>query len=81
VCGGDNSSCTDCADSGDLLGDLNGDGGFNILDIVTLANCIVSSNCLEGDPDGCRVDINEDGIVNILDLVQLVYCVLEQNCN
>ena len=28
-----------------LLGDLNGDGGFNVLDIVILANCVLAQNC------------------------------------
>ena len=31
-------------------GDLNGDGGWNVLDIVTLANCILANNC------GGRID-------------------------
>ena len=26
-------------------GDLDGDGGHNVLDIVTLANCILAGNC------------------------------------
>ena len=26
-------------------GDLNGDGGWNVLDIVTLANCVLAQNC------------------------------------
>ena len=29
------------------LGDLNGDGGWNVLDIVTLANCVLANNCAE----------------------------------
>ena len=32
---------SDCVD----LGDLNGDGGWNVLDIVGLANCVLASNC------------------------------------
>ena len=27
------------------LGDLNGDGGYNVLDIVALANCVLAGNC------------------------------------
>ena len=27
------------------LGDINGDGGWNVLDIVTLANCVLADNC------------------------------------
>ena len=29
------------------LGDLNGDGGHNVQDIVLLANCVLASNCDE----------------------------------
>mgnify|MGYP004138109155 CR=1 FL=1 len=25
--------------------DLTGDGGYNVLDIVTLANCVLAQNC------------------------------------
>ena len=28
-----------------LWGDLNGDGGWNVLDIVELANCVIADNC------------------------------------
>ena len=31
-----------------LLGDLNGDGGWNVLDIITLANCVLAENCSNG---------------------------------
>ena len=27
------------------LGDLNGDGNYNVLDIVNLANCVLANNC------------------------------------
>jgi len=26
-------------------GDLNGNGGWNVLDIVELANCVIADNC------------------------------------
>ena len=29
------------------LGDVNGDGGWNVLDIVTLANCVLAQNCAD----------------------------------
>jgi len=62
------------------LGDVNGDGGWNILDIVTLVNCILSDNCADLE-NGCAGDINDDGGWNILDVVTLVSCVLADNCN
>ena len=62
-----------------LLGDVNGDDGFNVLDIVTLANCILGNNChyLE---NGCAGDLNGDGGYNVLDIVTLTNCILANNC-
>ena len=61
------------------LGDLNGDGGWNVLDIVTLANCVLAGNCLELT-NGCAGDMNQDGGYNVLDIVTLANCVLAGNC-
>jgi hypothetical protein len=62
-----------------LLGDLNGDGGFNVLDIVTLANCVLAGDCSEIE-NGCAGDLNGDGGWNVLDIVTLANCVLAGNC-
>ena len=63
-----------------LLGDLNGDGGWNVLDVVALANCVLASNC--GDLDnGYAGDMNGDGGWNVLDVVALANCVLAANCS
>ena len=61
------------------LGDLNGDGGYNVLDIVTLANCVLVNNCTEL-ANGCAGDLNGDGGYNVLDIVTLANCVLANNC-
>jgi hypothetical protein len=61
------------------LGDVNGDGGWNVLDIVTLANCILATNC-EDIENGCAGDVNGDGNYNVLDIVTLANCVLAENC-
>jgi len=66
------STCT-------ALGDLNGDGGWNVLDIVALANCILANNC-EDHENGCAGDVNGDGGYNVLDIVKLANCVLANNC-
>jgi len=48
-----------------LIGDVNGDGGWNVLDIVSLANCVLTENC--GYPASnwngydCGEDDNEPG--------------------
>ena len=49
-----------------LQGDVNDDGTVNILDIVQLANMILSDEYQES------ADLNGDGNLNILDVVQLV---------
>ena len=56
-------------------GDLNADGNNNVLDVVALVNCVLSSSC-----DGCVGDMNADGNHNVLDVVALVNCVLGSNC-
>ena len=65
---GDNSSC----DTG--LGDVTGDGNLNILDIVQVANYILSST----EPEYiCAADLNSDGNINILDIVQIANAILD----
>ena len=62
-----------------ILGDMNADAGWNVLDIVALANCVLASNC--GDlENGCAGDMNGDGGYNVLDIVALANCVLASNC-
>ena len=62
----------------DSLGDINGDGVINILDIVIMVNMI-----LDGEYDSIA-DINEDDTVDILDIVTLVNWILNNDsvdCN
>ena len=54
------------------LGDVNGDGSLNILDIVIIANIILGTE--EDLPDA---DVNQDGEVNILDIVTLVSIIFD----
>ena len=53
-----------------IAGDLNMDGSVNILDIINVANCILS-DC----SDPCS-DLNSDGSINILDIINLVNIIL-----
>lgn len=71
---------TDCSIQ---IGDINGDSGYNVLDIVALANCVLNNNCSDSLPQGCSfvADLNEDGGFNVLDIVALANCILENNCN
>ena len=58
-----------CVESG-LLGDLNGDGVINVMDIVLAVDAILHA---EYDPMG---DINGDGQLNIVDIVIFVNLIL-----
>ena len=52
-------------------GDLNGDGINNVLDVVSLVNCVLGDGC-----EVCAGDMNQDGILNVLDVVLLVNAIL-----
>ena len=54
------------------LGDMNGDGALNVLDVVILSNLI-----LAGDDSNPAGDLNQDGSLNILDIVSLVNLILD----
>ena len=62
------------------VGDLNNDGGWNVLDIVTLVLCVLVENC-NTLQHGCAADVNSDGEFNILDIVQLSNCIVIQGCS
>ena len=57
------------------LGDLNNDGGVNVLDVVILSNCVLMQICLEIEY-GYLADMNSDGGYNVLDVVSLVNIVM-----
>ena len=54
-----------------LLGDVNGDGVLNVLDVVSLVNII-----LNGDEYILSGDMNQDGTIDVLDIVTLVNTIL-----
>ena len=72
-------SNADCFESC-ILGDLNGDGCWDVLDIITLINCVLAGNCAELE-FGCTGDLNGDGGWTVLDIVILTNCILVENCN
>ena len=80
---GETNHLDDCQDD---IGDMNADGGWNILDVVTLANCVLAANCQyncqgqdtgQGFCYGCAGDMNGDDNYNILDIVLLVNLILD----
>ena len=54
-----------------IIGDMNGDGVLNILDVVQLVNLI-----LDGGGISSTNDINGDGALNILDVVLVINLIL-----
>jgi hypothetical protein len=52
------------------MGDSNGDGSLNVLDVVLLVNIV-----LAGGWEECA-DMNGDGALNVLDVVLLVNIIL-----
>ena len=57
-----------------LLGDSNGDGTLNVLDVVLLVNLVLSQAY-----ELCA-DMNSDATLNVLDIVTLANCVLTASC-
>jgi len=61
-------------------GDINGDGGINVLDVVALINQVLSGGGV--DVHGCLGDMNEDGVLDILDITMLIKKVIDgDECN
>ena len=58
-----------------LLGDANGDGSLNVVDIVAIVNAVLNGINLE-EVIFCG-DFNEDGILNVVDIVGIVNAILE----
>ena len=55
------------------IGDPNGDGVINVLDIVLMISYILETGTL---PEICSADLNGDGLVNVLDIVLVVNMIL-----
>jgi hypothetical protein len=54
------------ADTTASLGDVNGDGMVNVLDITTVERIIV-----ELDAPTAGADVNQDGTINVLDITKI----------
>jgi hypothetical protein len=57
-------------------GDVNNDGGVNVLDIVNTVNAILDETLMT-DELNCAADLNQDLVVNILDIVIMVNMILD----
>jgi len=56
-------------------GDVNGDGGIDVLDIVTVVNFIMGTTTPDDD-QFCAADFNEDGGIDVLDIVNIVNVIM-----
>jgi len=58
--------------SGIMLGDINGDGLVNVIDVVSVVNFILTF----GSSPPLTADFNSDGLVNVIDVVGMVDLIL-----
>ena len=57
------------------LGDINGDGEINILDVVSIIGFIIGPNS-PSESEFLAGDYNEDGALNVLDVVAIVSLII-----
>ncbi len=57
-----------------VLGDVNGDGAINIVDIIAMVNYIIGTSN-EANYD-VAADLNEDGVINVTDIVSVISQIL-----
>ena len=60
------------------IGDITGDGLYNILDVVSLNDRIVAGSCTDVD-GGVPCDLNGDGEYDLLDIIVLANYVISRN--
>ena len=59
-----------------LMGDLNGDGNYNLLDVLLSIQFVMGLSELEEDELN-RADVNYDGVIDIFDVLLIVDLVLD----
>ena len=57
------------------VGDVDGNGQINVLDVVALSNGVISGNCRDIE-DGYPCDLTGDGGYNVLDITTLANSIL-----
>lgn len=60
-----------------ILGDANGDGCLDVMDIVNVAQCIVGNVPDNFSP--LAGDYNEDGSIDVFDIVNMAIAILNEN--
>jgi len=69
----------ECDDCHNLLGDVNDDMIYDILDIVITVNIILASGVGSGEFTQCEesdADMNSDGTVNVLDVIHILNLII-----
>jgi hypothetical protein len=59
-----------------LMGDLNGDGSYNLMDVLLCIQFVMGMSELEEDELN-RADVNYDGVIDIFDVLLIVDLVLD----
>ena len=72
------SSYASLLPQGDELGDVNGDGEINVLDIVAMVGHITAQNTLTGR-QFTRADVNQDNSIDVLDIVKMVEIIVPES--
>ena len=73
---GTGDACDECSN---LLGDPNDDYIFDILDVVTIVNMVLTGGFSSSDFTDCELtdgDIDSNGVVNILDIINVINLIL-----
>ena len=60
-----------------LMGDLNGDGAYTIMDVVLCAQFVMGLSELEED-ELYRADVNYDDVIDVIDVLLIVDLVILQ---
>ena len=58
------------------IGDVNGDGTVNVVDIVSLVQHVIGTLLITDPVLLCEADLNEDNLYNIVDIVSLVNLII-----
>ena len=56
-------------------GDVNGDGGIDVLDVVASVNIVLGIS-VPSDMEACAADLNGDGGIDVLVIVGMVNTIL-----
>ena len=64
-----------------MIGDMNGSGGLNVVDVVALTNLVFENTFPDNQPPTPQADINGDGGCNVLDVVALVNIIMGEGAD